>query len=266
MTNAHLRRLWSRIREEPRPLRFLASRILWRLGLSHLLIIHRNGYRIRFHPSAISANVWTELAHETEEERFVASTLRSGDCFVDVGSNVGLLALRGATVVGASGTVIAIEAHPRTYGFLLENVELNGFGSVRAMHCAVGEAEGTVAFTDYGSDDQNHVMLGGTGATVPVHRLDDLIPNGPIALLKVDVEGFELAVFRGATSVLSRTRVVLFESCDALAARYGFSLNELLSLLRGRGFTLFRIVGDQLQPIIGPSQSLHCENLVAIRE
>ena len=265
MTRLDPRHLWTRLRAEPRPLRFLVSRLLWRSGLSRRLVVQRNGYRIRFHPSAVSAAAWADPRFTSEEESFIASRLRAGDCYVDVGANVGLLALRAASVVGPSGRVIAIEAHPRTFRFLQENAMLNAFSSLQPIHRAVGEAEGTVSFSDFLSDDQNHVLLDGDGVRVALRRLDELVPDVPIALLKVDVEGFELPVFRGAPAVLARTRTILFESWDRHAARYGYSLAELVTLLRASGFTLHRLVSGELEEIVGTVSSPGCENLVAIR-
>ena len=260
------REVFTRLRQESRPYRFVMSRLLWRSGFSHHFVVRRNGYRVRFHPSAVSAGTWTEPDTTSQEEAFVASRLRQGDCYVDVGSNIGLLALRAATVVGPAGRVIAIEAHPRTYRFLVDNVALNAFSWVQPMHCAVGKETGTLMFSDELSDDQNHVVVEGTGVEVPVERLDDLVPDGPIALLKVDVEGFELPVLLGAPRVLARTRCILLESWDEHAARYGFTVANVAALLRDSGFTIFRFAGDGLQPVVGAVSSSRCENLVAIRE
>lgn len=257
--------LWSRLRSTPHPWRLLLSRALWRSGLSRRLVVARTGYRVRFHPSAASAEAWIAPHQVVEEEEFVASQLRAGDTFVDVGANVGLLSLRAASVVGPTGRVIAIEAHPRTAGFLADNVRLNGFAHVQVVHRAVGESAGTLRFTDFVSDDQNHVRLDGSGVAVPVQPLDELVPAGPIALLKVDVEGFELAVFRGAEGVLGRTRAVLFESWDRHAARYGHTGAEVVAHLRARGFTVHRLVRGRLEPVTGPGGSPSCENLVALR-
>lgn len=257
--------VWSRLRAEPHPWRLVCSRLLWRAGLSTRFVIERKGYRVRFHPSAVSAEAWIAPQQSVEEEEFVASRLRAGDTYVDVGANVGLLALRAASVVGRTGRVIAIEAHPRTAGFLADNVALNGFAQVQVVHRAVGESDGTLTFTDFVSDDQNHVQVDGAGVAVRVQRLDELVPAGPIALLKVDVEGFELAVFRGAEGVLDRTQAVLFESWDRHATRYGHTAAEVVALLRARGFRVHRLVRGALEPVIGPGGSPSCENLVALR-
>lgn len=262
-----IRRIISRIGAEPRPIRFLASRVLWRLGISRFFVARRNGYRVRFHPSAVSAAVWADPAHLNPEEEFVAARLRAGETYVDVGANVGLLTMRAASVVGPRGRVIAIEAHPRTHRFLEDNLRLSGLdGRVQAIHRAVGEAPGMLTFTDFMSDDQNHVSVDGAGMLVPVERLDDLVPAGPVALLKVDVEGFELQVFRGAPAVLERTRAVLFESWDHHAARFGNSAAAVVALLRSSGFTVHRLEGRELRPFGDDDGSPGCENLVALRD
>jgi FkbM family methyltransferase len=257
----------SRLRNEAKPVRFVVCRALLKSGLSRAFVVQRAGYRVRFHPSAVSAQAWLDPSLTNAEERFVARTLRPGDCYIDVGANVGLLALRAGSIVGPMGQVIAIEAHPRTFSYLADNVQLNGFSVVRPIHSAVGEGRGTLHFTDVRSDDQNHVVpLGQGGFEVSVRPLDELVPPGPIALLKVDVEGFELPVFRGATNVLSRSQVILFESWDRHAERYGYHVSETLSVLRAAGFRAYRLHEDSLSPIGDDHTSPACENLVARRE
>jgi FkbM family methyltransferase len=241
-----MRHLFRRIAEEDRPLRFLASRLLWRSGLSHRFSVERQGgpgtYRIRFFPSAASSQAWVYPGRLSEEEAFVARTLRPGDCYVDVGANVGLLALRAAAIVGTSGHVVAIEAHPRTSSFLEANVRLNGFQHVEVERVAVGDAPGEIAFTDRRSDDQNSVAPDGAGPVrVPVTTLDALLPVSRLPhvhLLKMDVEGYELAALRGASLLLRRVDRVLFESSPALCARFGYRSRDVLDLLRAAGYRL----------------------------
>ena len=235
-----------RIAEEERPLRFIASRVLWRSGLStHFLIRRQAGpgaYRLRFFPSAVSSMAWAYPDRMAEEEAFVARELQPGDVYVDVGANVGMLALRAASIVGPEGRVVAVEAHPRTAAFLAENVRLNGFEHVEIERVAVGDAPGEISFTDRRSDDQNGVSPDGSGSVrVPVTTLDDLLPAARLPhvhLLKIDVEGFELSALRGATQLLSRVDRLLFESSPALCARYGYRCRDVHDLLRSAGFRL----------------------------
>jgi FkbM family methyltransferase len=252
-----------RVKAEPAPIRLVASRLLWRSRLSGRFVIQRAGYRIRFHPSAVSAEAWRRPRFVSAEEQFVSNVLQPGNTYIDVGANVGLIALRAASIVGPSGRVVAIEAHPRTVEFFADNVRLNGFSQVSVVHAAVGEEAGVLHLSSERSDDQNHVTE--SGIEVPMRPLDDLTPPGPIALLKVDVEGFELPVFRGAADTLSRTRTILFESWDQHVARYGYDVRDTLSLLEAAGFSLSRLGDDGEKRIDVEHLSPRCENLVARR-
>src|SRR5262249_17858089 len=139
--------------------------------------------------------------------------LRSGDVVVDVGANVGLYTLTGAVGVGPKGKVYAIEPNPRIAGYLAGNVELNGCNQVTIFNLAVGESDGTLALTDTGQDDQNRIVDGARGAPVRVVRLDSLpIRDAEIALLKVDVEGYEKFVLDGASGLLPRVQCAFVET------------------------------------------------------
>ncbi|HST57932.1 MAG TPA: FkbM family methyltransferase [Longimicrobium sp.] len=266
-----LQRIVRRLARERRPVRFLVSRVLWHGGVSRWFAVRRAGdapgaYRVRFFPSSVSSYAWIYPDHVNEEEGFVARTLQPGQTYVDVGANVGLLALRAASVVGASGTVVAVEAHPRTARFLRENVAMNGFGNVQVESCAVGEARGTVSFSDRHSDDQNAVDPAGGGLEVPMVPLDELLPASRVPrvhLLKMDVEGFELHALRGATDLLSRVDRILIESSTSHSAKYGYTARAVYDLLRDAGFRLRRL-GDtaEIAPDFAPVRT---ENLVGER-
>ena len=246
-----IQRILRRLAREERPVRFLVSRALWHGGASRWFTVQRGGvvpgrYRVRFFPSSVSSQVWVYPERVTEEEAFVAETLRPGDTYVDVGANVGLLALRASSVVGPAGKVVAVEAHPRTATFLRENVAMNGFDNVQVESCAVGETRGTVSFSSRRSDDQNAVDPARTGMEVPLVPLDELFPESRIPrvqLLKIDVEGFELPALRGATALLRRVDRILIESSARHSARYGYDPREVYALLRQAGFRLRRL-GD----------------------
>lgn len=177
------------------------------------------------------------------EERFVRSYLTNGDTLVDVGANIGTIAFAGAAAVGASGRVIAIEPHPRTFACLLENGELNGFTNVRYCNRAVGASRGTVGFSNRPDDDQNRVLEGGT-IRVEATTLDALLEElgvVSVALLKIDVEGYEKHVLQGAERALARTQCVLIETVERNLSSFGTSSGEILQMLRAHGFRLFRV-------------------------
>src|SRR5690606_8016762 len=157
-------------------------------------------------------------------------------------------------------------AHPRTFGFLRGNIELNRRANVEALNFAVGAGPGTLAFSDRRSDDQNAVSPTGT-VQVRAESLDTLLERWPepIRLLKIDVEGFEKFVFEGAPRVLERTACIYYESCARLDAQYGYSPQLVLDLLRERGFEVVCASGRTTSPIQPHHLASGSRNFIAVR-
>jgi len=214
--------------------RFVASRLLWASRTSRLVTIQADGYKLRFHPSSVSAAMFCNPTFFREEETLLQRLLHPGDCFVDVGANVGTLSLAAARIVGEQGRVVAIEAHPKIARYLTDNVALNGFTNVQVIHSAAGKDNTHVYLSDRRSDDQNAV--GEVGIRVPMRRLDDLIAPRKVRLLKIDVEGLEYMVLQGAKRLLRHTDFVQFESWEVRSRKYGYSTQDVIHLLEGCGF------------------------------
>lgn len=245
-------------RHHEKPFRYMASRALVKTGLCSRLVLRRNGYRLRFHPSNVSVSMWMEgLQYSAWEEGFIRSLLRPGDTFVDVGANIGNLTIAGKLEI-KDGKAVAIEAHPRTYAFLASNIALNGL-EVDTRNVAVGENAGMLTFSDMHADDCNGVSLVGEGISVPVQTLDDALGAlGEIRLLKIDIEGYELMAFRGASDVLRRTKYVYFELWDKLTQRYGYQPAQLLGMLKEAGFTVYQIAEDNHREVLPPGADFSC--------
>jgi FkbM family methyltransferase len=207
-------RLLSRLREERFPVRFIVSRFLWRTGLlpKVKLTTRFRGGLYHASESSLGVGLWVDAGkYENEVLREIERWLRPGDTFVDVGANVGLFSVLAAGIVGESGTVVAVEPHPRVHRFLTENLALNSLQRVKTHQVAVGAEAGTAFLSDRHADDQNALAATGTLA-VSVVRLDSLLGDVPhIRVLKIDVEGHELEVLRGAGDVLQRCDAVLLE-------------------------------------------------------
>lgn len=212
------------------------------------------GYRLRFYPSAVSVAMWCNRDFFRNDEEILRKYLRPGDVFVDVGANIGTLSLAASGIVGEAGRVLSIEAHPKTVKYLRGNVKLNNASNVTVIHAAAGDHEGVVRFSSGRGDDQNRVTE--SGLQVPLRTLDALLDAGPVRLLKIDVEGFELFVLQGADRVLQRTDLVYFESWESHFHKYGYSTSDVLALLARYGFETGRPADYK---------SLGCENLLATR-
>ena len=255
-----------RLKSERRPLRFLISRLLWQWRICHLFAIQRRGYRLRFNPTAMSASLWVDGEFSAQDEHFFEALLKPGDLVVDVGANIGALTLCAAARVGASGKIFSIEAHPAIFGYLMRNLRFNKSKNVEALNLAIGNRKGKANFTDQRSDDQNAIAAGSEGIEIDLCPLDEVIPNqARIALLKIDVEGYELFVLQGASSTLDRTGVVYFESWQKHFERYGYLPGDVVTLLEEKGFSVYQNGRRTLERVDATHCSAQCENLVAIR-
>ena len=259
--------LWG-LRHHDRPVQFLIGRVLMASGLSPLIRIHHNGYDLRFYDSSLSLELWLHPAEKPGgAERFFRRYLRRGDVVVDVGVNIGLYTMICAVSVGDSGKVYAIEPNPRVAGYLRGNITLNRSRNVQVHNVALGEREGSVRFSDQGQDDRNCVVDDDTGQEVPVVRLDSLpIRDQTIALLKIDVEGYEKFVLDGATGVLPGVQCVFIETWEEHFSRYGYPCVDVHQRLLAHGFRLFRFRDEALCEVEPGYVSLKCEDLVGVRD
>lgn len=147
------------------------------------------------------------------EMRLVLDYLRAGDVMLDVGANVGLYSLLSASIDGVRA--IAFEPDDGARRTAERNVARNGLGTrVEIRAEAVGPAAGTSDFS-LGLGPENRLLSNGSShrglaevRTVELVALDDVV-LGPVALVKIDVEGEELGVLGGAEGLLRRERPVL---------------------------------------------------------
>jgi len=232
--------------------------------------IHVGPIDLIFHPAAISSHLWDNPLRFDDDQAFLRRYLQEGDVCIDSGANVGLLTLTASRLVGKSGRVLAVEAHPQTHRYLTENVALNKAVNVETHHVALGAGTGTVFLSEENEDDRRHVLTVPAGVRVHAVELDDLIKHiSEVHLLKLDVEGYEYEVLIGAARTLSITRCVYFESYDPQIRRYGHSSRDLFQLLIQAGFSIFFTpsnTGGLLRPIPKDHTSCAVENLLAVRD
>lgn len=162
---------------------------------------------------------------------------------VDVGANIGLYCCIAADRAPAAGKVVAFEPVPENLGYLRRNLEGNELAArVVVEEQAVGQASGKIEIyllegsTVRHSASAKNVLNSSTSITVPTVSLDDYaeqeFQGRPIDLLKVDVEGFESAVLRGARRVLHEDKPSLFiEFVPGNLANCGFRPDEFLDII-----------------------------------
>lgn len=194
------------------------------------------------------------IAHSAWEEtewKWIEETLKPRDTFVDVGAHHGTYSLRAALRIGPAGTVLAIEPDPRNAARLKQNVALNRLDNIRVVEVACGEKTGKMTLYSAGHRNTGMSSLSadtarlagadlGTVIDVPVEPLDKLavgLGAARISAVKVDTEGAETYVLRGASETLRKHRpVVLVETIPSQLVSMGSSLQELEDLLTSYGY------------------------------
>jgi len=162
--------------------------------------------------SGATGNIYAGL-HEFADMMFVLHFLRGGDLFLDIGANVGSYAILASGVCRA--TTWAFEPDPNTMRSLRRNVAINDLDElVKVYELALGSTEGEVPFT-IGQDTGNRVATSGKKNVrmVSQQRLDALIggDSQSIMMIKMDVEGYEEEVLRGAEALLANGRLKIID-------------------------------------------------------
>jgi FkbM family methyltransferase len=200
-------------------------------------------------------HLWVYGSFEDYVARLFSYLVKPGDRCIDVGANIALHTVRLAKLAGPQGEVIAVEPDPEIARRAGQNIALNGLANVRVIQAAASAAAGeTVAL--YRAADLNpnrgmaslhpHGHLTGPVTEVQTITLDEACP-GPVALIKIDVEGHEAAVVAGAAQIIERySPAIVFEYDPMLAdpahCPYG--------RLAGAGYLMYRI-SNRRNPITG---------------
>jgi FkbM family methyltransferase len=159
-------------------------------------------------------------------------TLCTGGVFVDVGANIGFYSILAIDRVGPAGQVICFEIDTRPLRALRRTVKYLQLANVRIEELAVADQDGLLHFIPQREYGHNRVNDRGEGRQVCSVRLDTWIRCHPlprIDLIKIDVEGAELAVINGAREVIGRYKpLIICEASDKTAASFGASVADVV--------------------------------------
>ena len=213
------------------------------------------GFRMRGNTfDVIQRFLWLFGIWEPSLTSFVRSRLRPGDIAVDIGANCGYYTLLFATTVGPNGRVISVEPLEANLHALRRNLDLNGLvtSCIEVRNVALGEVAGEVTMyaappSNLGSSstlpDEGFVRSN-TSRVVPTWQLLTEEEWRSARLIKIDVEGDELAVLRGMTPILPLLppdAAVVIEVSPAMLERRGARPAALLDLLAQHGFSAWTV-------------------------
>lgn len=153
------------------------------------------------------------------------SFLDDGSVLVEVGANAGYMTVPLARMVGEAGRIVAFEPQPAIHRLLCANVALNGLARVACIHAAAGTVAGAIEVPEidpakagnYGAVSLADGASGGRSVRVPLVSLDRACAGlERLDAMKIDVEGMELDVLKGAQGLIDRFRPVIVPENDRI--------------------------------------------------
>jgi len=195
--------------------------------------------------------------YERGEIAFARSVLKPGGVAIDAGAHIGFFTMQMAAAVGPGGRVYAFEPFDANADLLERSIGENQFGErVFFRRAAVGAAPGVAALTfpvETLNSGGAYLLRGGAAPLagnltkeVPVVALDALDLRRPVAFIKMDVEGAEPQVVRGAEKILAEDRPIVLAELHPtqLDRASGVSAAEFLGELTAIGYRAHRVGAD----------------------
>jgi FkbM family methyltransferase len=214
--------------------------------------------------------------YEQDEIRFVRRVLESGDSAIDVGAHVGFFAMQMAALVGAAGRVYAFEPLDANADLLERSIAENAFTDrLMFRRAAVGAASGRATLTfavetlnsggAYLLRDGTDPLTGNQKKDVPVVALDALDMRRPVRFIKMDVEGAEPQVIRGAARLLAEDRPLILSELHPIQLQRasGITADEFLAELGALGYRAHTIKRPSEAPDWkGPAEAERYEHML----
>ena len=223
---------------------------------------HLNGEVYKFVPTlALSSDTY-----EPHVLSWLREWLQPGDTFWDIGANFGFTSLPAARIVGTSGRVIAVEPSPSNLAWLKRHIVLNQYENiVTVVEAAICEqTSGSVTFSllNNGCSPSNSLMFSNAvngespevtrQVSVPAKSLDSLLAEQGRSpkLVKIDVEGAELMVIKGATQLLSSDKApILLLAVHPFWQATSDDCQEMVNLLKGAGYRILNRNGSSVEAL-----------------
>jgi len=218
------------------------------------------GIKMKLDPyDLVSRKILEEGVWEPQSIQAVADHLSPKATFIDVGAHVGYYSLKAATLVGPNGHILSIEPNPQTLPKLRANIEASEAHAVSVWPVACAQSESTLQFfaapesnTGESSLSKENASQEGAAAvpyTVQARPLDAIVKEAKldrVDVIKIDVEGAEFEVLKGAANILDEYRPVLvIELMPNQLKSMGTSMDEVTRFLASHGYSMSRRLGNE---------------------
>lgn len=175
---------------------------------------------------------------------------------VDIGANQGLYSLLFSSLAGGGGRVLAFEPDDMLFAALAANIAANAASNIRTFHFALGSQSGTkTLFRSLLNSGDNRLAQNARSETtreaveIRVERLDQLLATETVDFIKMDVQGWEMEVFRGMERLLAAPNChamsIYFEYWPKGLRDAGTEATEPLEFLARHGFAVYQPNGQK---------------------
>lgn len=190
---------------------------------------------------------WSAFIETHLRDSYNKKTLQPGMNVVDIGAHIGTYTVLAAEKVGITGKVIAIEPEPNNYKVLVENINLNNFKNVIPTDIALSDHDGTEKFYFYDRSTCHSLVPEDNKKNdfieVKVQTLDNLLDKlnlKKVDIIKIDTEGSEIPILKGAEKTLKNNPAV---KIFVASYHYQGEMQEVKTLLQNFGFKI-KVAGD----------------------
>jgi len=232
----------------------LQMRSMAALGIRSKTQTLASGERMRLRTNdALARQLVAEKWFEPRVREKVREHARSGTTVLDIGANIGYYTVQAATLVGPHGRVVAVEPQPAMRHELAANLALNQLSNVLIVPYALSDRAETVSFCvpTAGQEAMGSLRFNARFKTdceiqVETRSLDEVLESANcsrVDLVKMDAEGAELLIVRGATRLFSGPNkpCVVFEAREENCAPFGYQVFDLLKAFWDLGYKLTQI-------------------------
>lgn len=220
-----------------------------------------DGISIKVYINNLFAKWWYTNIHEWPEMIWLKENiLKEGDVVCDCGANSGYTSVYFSKIIGRSGSVYAFEPHPLNVQAIYKNIEINNINNITVIPFAVGNSTGEVNLSTHPNgaitrDEKNIIK-------VTVVKLDDYLDKFRPTFLKIDVEGFEVEVLKGAQNILKlKPKLDLEIHCGAFENPQ-ISVAEIYSIIDFSRYNCW-VQLDPREPIIPFDKKIHTTCMIA---
>lgn len=213
------------------------------------------------------------------EQAFVLNSVQPGQIVLDIGANIGFFAITMAALVGPTGHVYAFEPIPTNADLLARSIAENKFAERMTLeHAAVGAVAGEIQMVvpepGYSLNSGGaYIFMDGMELpdthslhTVPMLRIDNYMMQHPVSFIKIDVEGAEPLVLRGAENLLQTDRPVILSELHGLQTQKvsGCTPTDFIAEMHERGYDCYMLGDGQPEELITAADDYDVSSVVFV--